>query len=278
MDLCAMAANPECNVIVSDDGLQHYRLARDAEIAVFEGARGFGNGWMLPAGPLREPASRLGEVDAVVVRCAESHEVFWGMAAVFGAKLHVVHVNKHGVTATGNATFPTVTVKDRTSDLWGDALRCAERSSAHVGACVCVAVRADGFACPQVGACACVVVCAHVGASVWVVVCADGSVCSHVGARVCVALRGDGFVCVHVFASVGVVVCANACVIACAHLGACAHLFGSTCAHVGVHVPDVLPVALRHGEDFGTDLDALTATLLFCPAAALTNRERDLVT
>jgi tetraacyldisaccharide 4'-kinase len=61
------AAHPDVNVIISDDGLQHYRLARDIEIAVIDGARGLGNGWPLPAGPLREPASRLATVDAIVV-------------------------------------------------------------------------------------------------------------------------------------------------------------------------------------------------------------------
>lgn len=60
-----LAAHPECDIIVSDDGLQHYRLARDVEIAVMDG-RGVMNGWPLPAGPLREPALRLGTVDAVV--------------------------------------------------------------------------------------------------------------------------------------------------------------------------------------------------------------------
>ena len=60
-------AHPEVDVLVSDDGLQHYRLARDFEIAVIDGLRGFGNGWPLPAGPLREPVSRLDSVDAVVV-------------------------------------------------------------------------------------------------------------------------------------------------------------------------------------------------------------------
>lgn len=59
-----LAAHPECNLIVCDDGLQHYRLARDVEIAV-EDERGHGNGRMLPAGPLREPATRA--VDATVV-------------------------------------------------------------------------------------------------------------------------------------------------------------------------------------------------------------------
>ncbi len=56
-----------CNLILSDDGLQHYRLARDVEIAVIDGERGLGNGWPLPAGPLREPPARLASVDAVVV-------------------------------------------------------------------------------------------------------------------------------------------------------------------------------------------------------------------
>src|SRR5206468_10266589 len=59
--------NPECDVILSDDGLQHYRLARSVEIAVVDAVRGLGNRCSLPAGPLREPVSRLGEVDAVVV-------------------------------------------------------------------------------------------------------------------------------------------------------------------------------------------------------------------
>jgi tetraacyldisaccharide 4'-kinase len=59
------AAHQDVDVLILDDGLQHYRLRRDLEIAVVD-ARGFGNGFMLPAGPLREPASRLRSVDAVV--------------------------------------------------------------------------------------------------------------------------------------------------------------------------------------------------------------------
>jgi tetraacyldisaccharide 4'-kinase len=55
-----------CNVILADDGLQHYALARDIEIAVIDGQRGLGNRACLPAGPLREPAGRLRRVDFIV--------------------------------------------------------------------------------------------------------------------------------------------------------------------------------------------------------------------
>jgi tetraacyldisaccharide 4'-kinase len=64
--LALLASEPACNVILCDDGLQHYRLRRDMEIAVVDAERRFGNGRLLPAGPLREPLSRLRTVDAVV--------------------------------------------------------------------------------------------------------------------------------------------------------------------------------------------------------------------
>lgn len=60
-----LAAHPEVDIVLCDDGLQHYALARDVELAVFD-ARSVGNGWRLPLGPLREPLSRLANVDAVV--------------------------------------------------------------------------------------------------------------------------------------------------------------------------------------------------------------------
>lgn len=53
-------------IIITDDGLQHYALARDKEIVVVDGERRFGNGWWLPAGPMRERAGRLKSVDAVI--------------------------------------------------------------------------------------------------------------------------------------------------------------------------------------------------------------------
>ena len=68
----ALQACPQCDIVLCDDGLQHYRLQRDVEIAVIDGMRRFGNGYMLPAGPLREPVSRLQTVDAIVVNGGEA--------------------------------------------------------------------------------------------------------------------------------------------------------------------------------------------------------------
>jgi len=63
---------PEVNLILSDDGMQHYAMERDIEIAVIDGKRLFGNKKLLPAGPLREPVSRLDEVDIQVVNGLEA--------------------------------------------------------------------------------------------------------------------------------------------------------------------------------------------------------------
>lgn len=63
----ALLAEHPLQIIITDDGLQHYALARDKEIVVIDGVRRFGNGWWLPAGPMRERASRLRSVDAVIV-------------------------------------------------------------------------------------------------------------------------------------------------------------------------------------------------------------------
>ena len=66
-----LAAYPECNLLICDDGLQHYALARDVEIAV-GGLRSLGNGRLLPAGPLREKPARLQEVDMVVASAEQA--------------------------------------------------------------------------------------------------------------------------------------------------------------------------------------------------------------
>ncbi len=72
-----LECHPEVDVLVCDDGLQHYRLARDLELCIVDGARGYGNGWLLPAGPLREPPARAREAALILVN--------GGDPAAFGA-------------------------------------------------------------------------------------------------------------------------------------------------------------------------------------------------
>ena len=84
---CPMAVSPlradaaglllkksDCDIILSDDGLQHYALNRNIEIAVIDGERRFGNSYCLPAGPLREPIERLQSVDFIVVNGEKSED------------------------------------------------------------------------------------------------------------------------------------------------------------------------------------------------------------
>jgi tetraacyldisaccharide 4'-kinase len=83
----ALLETAKCDVVLSDDGLQHYRLARSFEIAVVDGQRGMGNGLCIPAGPLREPPSRLLDVDAIVVNGGT-----WGHSGVFRGEAVVTRV------------------------------------------------------------------------------------------------------------------------------------------------------------------------------------------
>jgi tetraacyldisaccharide 4'-kinase len=112
---CAVVAGPDrvaaarellsrkaVDVLLSDDGLQHYRMRRAFEIAVVDGQRGLGNGLCLPAGPLREPASRLAAVDAVVVNGARPEggadtETVEALAAVDPNKLYAARLVATGV-------------------------------------------------------------------------------------------------------------------------------------------------------------------------------------
>jgi tetraacyldisaccharide 4'-kinase len=75
-----LAAHPEVDVVLTDDGLQHYALARDVEVLLFDG-RGAGNGWLLPAGPLREAPSRRRDVTVV-----NAPEISPALAASVGGK------------------------------------------------------------------------------------------------------------------------------------------------------------------------------------------------
>ena len=83
---------PECDVLIADDGLQHYRLARDVEIAVVDADLGFGNRQMLPSGPLREPIGRLRAVDALVVNGAPSADAPVLQAAQFEMRIAAARI------------------------------------------------------------------------------------------------------------------------------------------------------------------------------------------
>lgn len=98
---CPVAASPQrisaarsilkhtdCDIIISDDGMQHYDMHRDLEIAVVDGVRRFGNGYCLPAGPLREPMGRLASVDMVVINGLASRNEF--AMTLKGTQIHRV--------------------------------------------------------------------------------------------------------------------------------------------------------------------------------------------
>ncbi|MDF7667598.1 tetraacyldisaccharide 4'-kinase [Orbaceae bacterium ESL0727] len=72
----ALLANFELDLILTDDGLQHYQLERDVEVVVIDSHRQFGNGWWLPAGPLRERPNRLKTVDLIMMNgLTENHQI-----------------------------------------------------------------------------------------------------------------------------------------------------------------------------------------------------------
>ncbi|WP_341325198.1 tetraacyldisaccharide 4'-kinase [Methylotuvimicrobium sp. KM2] len=102
-----------CDVILSDDGLQHYKLARDIEIAVVDGERQFGNGYCLPAGPLREPACRLSEVDFIIENGTKTEDERFSMTLSGDVAVNLttgsakplqdfIGLNCHAVAGIGN--------------------------------------------------------------------------------------------------------------------------------------------------------------------------------
>lgn len=116
----AMLADDNVDIIIADDGLQHYRLFRDYEICVIDGARGLGNRRLLPAGPLRESPERLAQVDQVLLNGALTNRKSLGevdnvaefeLAAIEACRLNgslnkpleaFVGTTVHGVAGIGN--------------------------------------------------------------------------------------------------------------------------------------------------------------------------------
>ena len=94
-----LSTHPECDVIISDDGLQHYKLKRDVEIAVVDAEHHKKHARLLPAGQLREPLSRLNSVDAIVCNDQKSDEAFYQMQLVGEQFYNLADVEKHAVAA-----------------------------------------------------------------------------------------------------------------------------------------------------------------------------------
>ncbi len=92
-----LATHPKVDVIISDDGLQHVEMGRDIEILV-QDDRGVGNGWLLPAGPLREPLNRMDAVDAIITRSNN------GLPLDSSGQRYAPHVNHSGKVTASVAT------------------------------------------------------------------------------------------------------------------------------------------------------------------------------
>lgn len=109
-----LLGNTDCNIVLSDDGLQHYRLGRSIEVAVLDGDRKLGNGYLLPAGPLREVPQRLKQVDFVIQQGGDCDKNYFQMQ-LQGNELislvnsqnklplaHFKNVKVHAVAGIGN--------------------------------------------------------------------------------------------------------------------------------------------------------------------------------
>lgn len=99
--VAALVDTQQVDIVFSDDGLQHYRMARDAEIVVVDEARGFANGWLLPAGPLREPLSRLTSVDLVAIHQTSEPGDLAMPANVKQGYFHLVQTELASITNSG---------------------------------------------------------------------------------------------------------------------------------------------------------------------------------
>lgn len=104
-----LAAHPEVDVLVCDDGLQHYALARDLELCVIDGYRGHGNGHRLPAGPLREPVVRAADCALLLINGSD--------AAPYGDRaLRFDLIAERAVALHGEATRPLASFAGETVD------------------------------------------------------------------------------------------------------------------------------------------------------------------
>ena len=106
VDAARLMVDGGCDILISDDGLQHLALRRDLALVVVDGTRGFGNGALLPRGPLREPLACLQQADAVVINGPDRA----GLAAHLAAPLHMHYEVSELRAVGGTGTRPLATL------------------------------------------------------------------------------------------------------------------------------------------------------------------------
>jgi tetraacyldisaccharide 4'-kinase len=128
-----LSKHPNTQVVISDDGLQHYALTRDLEIAVVDAARGFGNGYLLPAGPLREPISRLKSVDCIILNQTENTSKDGSFEAKMPENARQMASLQTVLTASGKPIFSMHYGNETMHSLVGNASANIAEWLAHVG-------------------------------------------------------------------------------------------------------------------------------------------------
>ena len=106
-----LEASHDCDIIISDDGMQHYAMGRTVEIAVVDGRRGFGNGLLLPAGPLREKPARLDKVDIVVCNGLTRHALPANTLQMDIEATHLVHLQDGKTLSIHDPILTSMTAK-----------------------------------------------------------------------------------------------------------------------------------------------------------------------
>ena len=130
-DIEQLLRHSDANIIVCDDGLQHYALARDIEIAVIDGVRRLGNGYCLPAGPLREPRMRLLEADLVVTQGLAARGEFSMRYVIEQARRVTVPVQSIPLRDFAPQTVHAVAAIGHAENFFAMLRRCGLRVTAH---------------------------------------------------------------------------------------------------------------------------------------------------
>ena len=113
LDALTLLQGQGCDVVLADDGMQHYRMPRDIEVLLLDGTRGFGNGHLLPLGPLRESIDRCDSVDFVLVNGESQHVSFAFLSENIREKIIHIEVKPTGVAPLTSGELQALESLDR---------------------------------------------------------------------------------------------------------------------------------------------------------------------